>query len=68
MDKVDEVNNIIHQNITNNEKVHLLEELLIDLKNEMEAQDQNMQPEMKTRLSEAYQLANQYLLDKTFDK
>ena len=68
MDKVDEVNNIIHQNITDNEKVHLLEELLIDLKNEMEAQDQNMQPEMKTRLSEAYQLANQYLLDKTFDK
>ena len=63
MDRVDEVMDIIHRNIPTDKKVNLLRNLLIDLKNEMEAQDQNMHPEIRTGVSEAYQLANQYILE-----
>ena len=64
MDRVDEVNEIINQDIPDNEKVKLLNSLLIDLKNEMEAQDQNMHPEIRMKVGEAFKIANQYILDK----
>lgn len=63
MSRLDEVHKIINQDITDEEKRKLLKDLLLDLKNEMEAQDQNMNPEIRVRLSDAYQLANQYLLN-----
>ncbi len=64
MNRLDDVKKIINQDITDDQKKKLLEDLLLDLKNEMEAQDQNMQPEIRASLSDAYQLANQYLSDK----
>jgi hypothetical protein len=62
MDRVDEVMNIINQDITDEKKKTLINDILLDLKNEMEAQDQNMNPEVRKRVSEAYQLACKYLL------
>lgn len=64
MNRINEVKEIIAQNVSITEKKRLMKNLLIDLENEMEAQDQNMQPEIEANLSKAYQLANQYLLDK----
>ncbi len=63
MDRVDEVMDICKKNISNDDKIRLLEDMLLDLKNEMEAQDQNMHPEVRKRSSEAYRLANQYLFE-----
>ena len=62
MDRVDEVKQVCEKDLPKDEKVKLLEDLLLDLKNELEAQDQNMHPEVRNRLSEAYRLTNQYLL------
>lgn len=63
MDRVDEVMEVINRDIADKEKINILQNLLLDLKNELEAQDQNMHPEIRTRLSEAYRLANQYLIE-----
>ena len=43
------------------EKIRLLEELLIDCYNEMEAQDQNMHPEVKHNTAEGYRVAKNFL-------
>lgn len=63
MDRVEDVMNICQKDIPNDEKIRLLEDLLLDLKNELEAQDQNMHPEIRNKLGEAYRIANQYLID-----
>lgn len=62
MDHVKEVERIAALSIDKHEKIKLLESIEIDLKNEMEAEDQNMHPEIKTRLGVAYQLANDHLI------
>lgn len=63
MNRLQEVENIIQRNISVTEKIKILEEMLIDLKGEMEAQDQNMNPEISKKVSEAYKLANQYIIN-----
>lgn len=61
MDRAEEVLDIYKQSIPKEEKIRLLEELCLDLNNEMEAQDQNMQPELHNKLSEGLRLATDFL-------
>lgn len=61
MNREIEVVEIYLMNISNEEKSKKLKEFLLDCYNEMEAQDQNMHPEVKHNLAEAYQLAKNYL-------
>lgn len=58
---------IEHMHANNSVKVKLLKDLLLDCYNEMEAQDQNMHPEIQHDLAEGYRLAKDYLrrLEKT---
>jgi|GEM_PF-2985424 len=43
------------------EKIRLLEDLSLDMFNEMEAQDQNMQPELHNRLSEGVRMTKNFI-------
>lgn len=61
MDRVEEVLNIYHQDISKDEKIHQLEELSVDLINELEAQDQNMNPELHNKLSEGLRLTKDFI-------
>lgn len=42
-------------------KIKILNDLLLDCLNEMEAQDQNMHPEVQHRVSEGYRVIKDYL-------
>lgn len=57
MDRVAEVLTIYEQKIDKHEKIRLLEDIILDLNNEMDAQDQNMRPEVRNKLSEGLTLA-----------
>lgn len=61
MNREAEVIDIYLRDISNQEKCRLLKDFLLDCYNEMEAQDQNMHPEIKHNLAAAYQLAKNYL-------
>ena len=61
MDRDEEVLEIYQRNISKAEKIRLLEEIALDLFNEMEAQDQNMHPELHNKLSEGVRLATNFL-------
>lgn len=61
MNRDAEVLEIYHRNIGKEEKIRLLEDLALDLHNELEAQDQNMQPEIHNRLSEGLRLATNFI-------
>ncbi len=61
MDREIEVEEICLMNVSNREKCKLLNDFLLDCFNEMEAVDQNMQPEVFHNLSEAYQTGKNYL-------
>ena len=61
MNRTAEVWDIYHQKINNQEKIKLLEDLALDFHNELEAQDQNMHPEIHTGLSEGLQLVTNLL-------
>lgn len=61
MNREIEVIEIYLMDVSNDEKCRRLQEFLLDCFNEMEAQDQNMHPEVQHNLSEAYQLAKNYL-------
>lgn len=61
MDMTCKVEAIYQMQVSRQEKCKLLKDLLVDCFNEMEAQDQNMHPEVHHNLSEAYQLAKNYL-------
>ncbi len=52
-----EVLDIYQRSISKKEKIRLLEELALDIVNELEAQDQNMHPELQNTLSEGLRLA-----------
>lgn len=62
MDRRMEVMEIYQRNVAKAEKIHLIEEILLDLKNEMNAQYQNTQPTMHDELEEAFRLANNCLI------
>lgn len=57
MNRITEVFAIYHQEIDKAEKIRLLEDMALDLQNEMEAQDQNMHPEIQNKFSEALRVA-----------
>lgn len=61
MTKDAEVLEIYHRNISKKEKIHLLEEIALDIHNELEAQDQNMHPEIYNELSEGLRLATNFI-------
>ncbi len=61
MDRKVEVLEIFQRDISNLEKIRLLEEISLDLTNEMAAEDQNMQPELHNKLSEGLRLATDFL-------
>ncbi len=57
MDRVEEVCKISKQHISAQEKINLLNDVVLDISNELEAQDQNMHPEIHNQLSEGLRLA-----------
>jgi len=61
MNRDAEVLEIYHRNISKEEKIRLLEDIVLDIHNELEAQDQNMHPEIQNRLSEGLRLATNFL-------
>lgn len=61
MDMALKAKEIFERSINKKEKIKLLEELAIDCFNEMEAQDQNMHPEIKHNNAEGYRIAKNYL-------
>ncbi|KTD11064.1 hypothetical protein Lgra_2030 [Legionella gratiana] len=61
MNRDAEVMEIYHRNISKEEKIRLLEDIALDLQNEMEAQDQNMRPEIHNKLAEGLRLATNFI-------
>ncbi|KTC83789.1 hypothetical protein [Legionella brunensis] len=61
MNRDTEVIEIYQRNIDKEEKIRLLKDLILDLHNEMEAQDQNMHPEAHNKLSEGLRLATDFI-------
>jgi hypothetical protein len=61
MNRDAEVLEVYHRNIDKEEKIRLLEDLALDLRNEMEAQDQNMHPEIHNKLSEGLRLVTDFI-------
>ena len=61
MNRDEEALAIYQRNIGKEEKIRLLNDFVLDLVNEMAAQDQNMQPEMHNKLSEGLRLAKNYI-------
>jgi hypothetical protein len=61
MDMKKKAESIYSLSINKTEKIKLLNELMLDCYNEMEAQDQNMHPEVKHNLSEGFRVAKNYL-------
>lgn len=61
MDMIKRVDDIREMQAPVVTKIKLLEELLSDCKSEMDAQEQNMQPEIEHNLAECYRKASNYL-------
>jgi len=61
MDMQQKADTIYHLHISKPAKIKLLQDLLLDCHNEMEAQDQNMQPELSNNSAQGYQTAQKYL-------
>ena len=61
MNRDEQVLEVYHRDVGKKEKIRLLEDLVLDLNNELEAQDQNMHPEIHNRLSEGLRLAKNFL-------
>lgn len=61
MDRDKEALQIYQRPIDKKEKIRLLEDLVLDLTNELEAQDQNMNPQMHNKLSEGLRLAKDFI-------
>lgn len=61
MDKKSEAERIYGLDISKSEKIQQLKDLLLDCLNEMEAQDQNMRPEVRHKMAEGYRLTKDYL-------
>lgn len=57
MDMVKQVERVSQLLISKEEKIKLLEEIVLDCYNEMEAQDQNMHPEVRHNNAEGYRIA-----------
>ena len=63
MNRDAEVLEIYHRNISKEEKLRLLQDIALDIHNELEAQDQNMHPEIQNRLADGLRLATNFIRD-----
>ena len=61
MDMKVKANSICNMQASKDEKIRLLKDLMLDCYNEMEAQDQNMHPEVKHNNAEGYRIAKDKL-------
>lgn len=61
MDMRKRVSEIHHLSASKKTKIRLLNDLIVDCLNEMEAQEQNMHPEIEHNLAEGYRVAKNYL-------
>lgn len=61
MDMKERVRIIYKMSVRKSVKIRLLNELIIDCLNEMEAQEQNMHPEVEHNLAEGYRTAKNCL-------
>ena len=61
MNMKEEAKKIYQSNLSNSEKIKALKDCELDCSNQMEAQDQNMNPELKHRLSEGLRKVRDYL-------
>ncbi len=52
---------IYHKPIAKTEKIRLLNELILDCRNELEAQNENMHPEVKHNMAEGLRRATDYV-------
>lgn len=52
---------IYHRPLSNHLKIKLLNEFILDCRNELEAQNENMHPEVKHNLAEGLRVAHDYL-------
>ena len=52
---------IYHQQLKHDVKIKLLNELILDCRNELEAQNENMHPEVKHNLAEGLRVAHDFL-------
>lgn len=52
---------IYHKSLDNAEKIRLLNELILDCRNELEAQNENMHPEVKHNMAEGLRIATDYV-------
>ena len=52
---------IYYQQLKNDAKIKLLNELILDCRNELEAQNENMHPEVKHNLAEGLRVAHDFL-------
>ncbi len=52
---------IYHKSLDNAEKIRLLNDLILDCCNEMEAQNENMHPEVKHNVAEGLRIATDYV-------
>ena len=57
----DEADKVFNLDISKDEKIKKLVDLELDCINELDAQDQNMQPEIKNRVSEGLRKIRDYL-------
>ena len=52
---------IYHKPLDNAEKIRLLNDLILDCRNEMEAQNENMHPEVKHNMAEGMRIAKDFV-------
>lgn len=52
---------LYHRSLDRAEKIRLLNELILDCRNELEAQNENMHPEIKHNVAEGLRLASDYV-------
>lgn len=57
MDRAKAAKNICNMHINKEKKIKLMEDFLLDRYNEMEAQDENMRPEIANDNAEGYRIA-----------
>ena len=61
MDVKQDANKIYESSMTRSEKINQLQNLILDSKNELDAQEQNMRPEIRHNLSEGLRVATKCL-------
>ena len=62
MDRLEEVKKACQKDIPDDEKIKILNDMLLDLKNEMDAESENMHPDVRKKLGEAYSFASKCIM------